>query len=331
MEGYADLARACGVDPQAAMRRVRLTPQQLSDADNLIPYGAFIQLLELSAQESGYRDFGLRLAQAQGIGVLGQLSMLLLHASTLGEALQLASRYIFVHSPAVKLQVVAVPPNADLVDITFALDIPHSPPLAQVLELSLGLIIQGILAVTQGAVRPQGTRLPHPQLGPLASYDATMQCACEFNAPVAAVRIATAALLQPLPAHNAQLQAFASQYLDRHFGDPLQRFGDLIRNMLRRFLSSGMGNQADIAKILSLHPRTVQRRLAAEGLQFERLLDDIRQEQFLALVGDADPLPLAQIAFMLGYSEQSVLNRSCRRWYGCTPVALRAAGARNSP
>jgi AraC-like DNA-binding protein len=35
-------------------------------------------------------------------------------------------------------------------------------------------------------------------------------------------------------------------------------------------------------------------------------------------------LQLSQIAGLLGYTEQSALNRSCRRWFGKTPREYRA-------
>ncbi|MBK9574827.1 MAG: AraC family transcriptional regulator ligand-binding domain-containing protein [Rhodoferax sp.] len=323
LQGYAELARACGVDPLRAMQRVRLSQFNLKDVDSLIPYVAFINLLEQTAQKSGCADFGLRLAQAQGIGVLGQLAVLFQHASNAGEALTLASRYIFVHSPAVQLEVRPVVNHSGLVDIVFSLAIPNLPRRVQILELSLGLIINGIRAVGQGAVQPRLVVFPHERQGPLRSYTQTMGCDCAFDGPCAAVRMDAAALTQPLPAHNPQLRAFAQQYLDHHFGDPAQHFGDRIRNMVRRFLSSGMGNQRDIASALSIHTRTLQRRLAAEGLCFEDMVDAIRKEQLEDLLKNTRHPPMMQMAMMLGYSDQPNLYRSCRRWYQCTPSALR--------
>ena len=34
---------------------------------------------------------------------------------------------------------------------------------------------------------------------------------------------------------------------------------------------------------------------------------------------------VSQIAGLLGYTEQSTLNRSCRRWFGMTPRQYRAS------
>nr|WP_326528238.1 AraC family transcriptional regulator ligand-binding domain-containing protein [Rhodoferax sp.] len=323
LQGYEALARECGVDPIRAMQRVHLTPLHLADVDSLIPFTARIDLLEQTAAQSGCMDFGLRLAKVQGVGMLGQLAMLLLNAATLGEALQLASRYIFVHSPASRLEVVPVNSAPHLVDLTFAVDMPHRPQYAQTVELSVGLMVNGLLAGSQGTVKPEQVRLPHAQLGPSSSYRATMGCECVFHADAAAVRIEAGALQLALPANNPQMRQLAQDYLDQQFGDPAQHFADRIRSMVRRFLSSGMGNQAAIARALSINPRTLQRRLAAEGLYFEDIVDDIRKHQLLELLDQAQAPPLTQIAWMLGYTEASTLNRSCLRWYGCTPGTLR--------
>ncbi|MEK7346680.1 MAG: AraC family transcriptional regulator ligand-binding domain-containing protein [Pseudomonadota bacterium] len=321
--GYATLAQAQGVDPVKIMQRVRLTPQHLSDDDNLIPFVSVINLLEQTAHDSGCRDFGLRLAQAQGIGFLGQIALILQHASTLGEALQLATRYIFIHNPSIHLAVVALPDSPDLVDMTLVLNVPNLPVGPQNLERALGIIVQGILTVNQDTVHPQLVRLPHAQIGPKSSYAATYQCDCEFNSSVAAVRIATAALKQPLPDHNPRLHQFALSYLDRHFGNPTQRFGDQVRNLIRRLLSSGLCHQVSMAKLMSISPRTLQRRLSAEGLIFEDVVDDIRKKQLCELLTPDDALPLIQIALMLGYTDVSTLHRSCRRWFNCTLGELR--------
>lgn len=323
LQGYEDLARSCGVDPWNAMQRVRLSNRQLGDVDSLIPYASFVNLLEQTATESGQFDFGLRLAQVQGLFVFGQLSVLFQHAPTLGHALAAASKYIFVHSPAVQLRVVPVAETPALVELVFALDIPNLKHCAQTIELSLGLIVKGIETVGQGLVRPSMVRIPHAQMGPKSSYYETFSCFVEFDAPIAAVRLEAAAMQQTLPAHNPELQKLAQNYLDTHFGDPSRHFGDRVRSMVERFLSSGMGNQRDISKVLSINARTLQRRLSAEGLHFEDILDDIRKHQLRDLLDQAEAPPLVQIAWILGYTESSTLNRSCRRWYGCTPGELR--------
>jgi AraC-like DNA-binding protein len=44
-----------------------------------------------------------------------------------------------------------------------------------------------------------------------------------------------------------------------------------------------------------------------------------------------DPtLSLIEIAFLLGFSEQSAFSRACRRWFGKPPSALRTAADEQS-
>ena len=327
LEGYDAVATAVGLDVPRALQRVGLTPRSLQDPDALIPYLAVIHLLEHSAQAGQCPDFGQRLARRQDIGILGPLAVLLRHAPTVGEALALASRYLFVHSPAVRFEVLAVPGRAHEVDLTFALDMPQLPPRRQTIELSLGLVVQALARVCAERITPLRALFPHAQGAPLAAYAATYGCECRFGAETAAIRIAMADLQRPVSEHDPAVQALAHSYLAQHFGVPEHAVVDRVRTLVRRFLGAGQATQANIAHALSVHPRTLQRRLQAEGHYFEDVVDAIRREQLRDLLAQPEGLSLTQIALMLGYSEQAALTRSCRRWFGCTPTALRQRSA----
>lgn len=323
LEGYEDLATSMGLDVPRALLRVGLTPRSLQDPDALIPYLAVIHLLEHSAQAGQCPDFGQRLARLQDIGILGPLAVLLRHAPTVGEALALASRHLFVHSPAVRFEVLPVPGRAAEVDLRFALDLPQLPPRRQTIELSLGLVVQGLRMVGTDRIKPLSALFPHAQGAPLAAYAATYGCECRFGAEAAAIRIAAVDLLRPVSEHDPAVQAIAHSYLAQQFGAPGQLAVDRVRAMVRRFLGAGQATQANIAHALSVHPRTLQRRLQAEGHCFEDVVDAIRREQFQELLTYSQALSLTQIALMLGYSEQAALTRSCRRWFACTPSEMR--------
>jgi AraC-like DNA-binding protein len=72
-----------------------------------------------------------------------------------------------------------------------------------------------------------------------------------------------------------------------------------------------------------MHPRTLQRRLREEGTTFEAIKDEARQDLAQRYLSQPD-VPLTQITSLLGYSEQSALGRSCRRWFHTTPREMRA-------
>lgn len=323
LQGYEALAHSLGLDPALALKRAQIPKRSLANPEALISYVAFIHLLEYSAAQSACPDFGLRLAQAQGLDTLGHLAVMLRHAPTLREALTLASRYIFIHSPAVRVNLLDVADQPDQVDVVFSLDIPGLSASVQVVELSLGLIVGSLRFLSGDRVMPLLVMLPHQQQAAPTSYAEAFGAACEFGSGHAAIRYRSAELDQALADHNPLLLGMAQSYLDQHFVAPEQQVGVRVRDMLKQFLCTGQVALDDIAQAMAVHPRTLQRRLAAEGLQFDALLDDVRREQLQDLIKKAPDLALSQIALMLGYTQQAALTRSCRRWFGCAPSALR--------
>ena len=107
----------------------------------------------------------------------------------------------------------------------------------------------------------------------------------------------------------------------------LERLRKYITHITRHagapWLLGGDFNVDAIADQLAMHPRSLQRRLVTEDVRCQDLIE--RERRVLATRYLAEPgLQLGQIAGLLGYAEQSTLNRSCRRWFGKTPRQYRA-------
>ena len=68
--------------------------------------------------------------------------------------------------------------------------------------------------------------------------------------------------------------------------------------------------------------RTLQRKFAAEGHVFSKLVDKVRADLAAEMLEDTD-LTLAEIATALGYSAPSNFARAFERWTGRSPTELR--------
>jgi AraC-like DNA-binding protein len=68
--------------------------------------------------------------------------------------------------------------------------------------------------------------------------------------------------------------------------------------------------------------RTVQRRLAEAGTTYQRMVDETRRELALRFIQSAE-LPIAHIAFCLGFRDERSFRRSFRRWTGQSPTQAR--------
>lgn len=323
LQGFDTAARAVGVSPQAQLRKVGLPPNCLQEPDTFLPYHAFIRLLEDTAFLGHCPDFGLRLAQHQQAFLEGPLTLLMRHAPNLNEALALGAQYGYVFSPVMRASLVPVVERPELVDVTMIVSDGAAEGCAQTTEFVLLGILHVLRWLTDGLARPVLLQLPHAPLNSPETYARYLACECRFDSLFPAVRMRLADLAMALPARNALLLQMARSYIEHHYGTTKQLLSERIRILLRQRMAMGRVAQADIAASLAVHPKTMQRRLAQEGARFDLLLDEVRRERFVELLAQSTRPAMAQIALMVGYSEQSSLARSCKRWFGSSPSTLR--------
>jgi AraC-like DNA-binding protein len=136
---------------------------------------------------------------------------------------------------------------------------------------------------------------------------------------VNALLFARADVMSPLPTANRLLAEMHErvanarlQILD-HAPTCLQ-----TRAVMIRHLPDGEPRRPKVASALGMSERTLQRRLAAEGTSFQRLLDDTRRELAQQYLGQKN-VSLADAAYLLGFSDQSSFFRAAKRWFGSSP------------
>jgi AraC-like DNA-binding protein len=100
-------------------------------------------------------------------------------------------------------------------------------------------------------------------------------------------------------------------------------FGARVRQLVAKELSTSPPDATAVARKLRMSRRTLQRLLRVEGTTFTELVDALRCD--LATRYLREPaVAIAEVAFLLGFSEASAFHRAFRRWQGTTPAAYRA-------
>jgi len=126
----------------------------------------------------------------------------------------------------------------------------------------------------------------------------------------------------PMPGLLELVEAQAQAEVKRHRS--VQRsLLDQVRAELSLEMKGKEPRVAVVAKRLSTTARTLQRRLKQHGTSFSKLVDETRRK-LAQMHLKADDLSLAELAFLLGFSEQSALTRAFKRWFGGSPSAVRA-------
>ena len=76
------------------------------------------------------------------------------------------------------------------------------------------------------------------------------------------------------------------------------------------------------AKKLSLHPRTLQRKLDEENICYSGMLKKIRKEVAIERLQNSD-ISIIQLADYLGYGDNTAFTRAFKRWFGDSPSQWR--------
>lgn len=319
--GFDALVTSLGGKPNDLLRRFQLPVNMAAKADQFVPFNKGIALLEHCAQHLDCADFGIQLSKLQGIAMLGPVAVLVRNAATVHDAFQAVAHYMHVVAPGVRITLEAggarsaVRLRISIIDASIVRS-------RQFLEMLMGNGTRIARMLTGENVRATRMCFPHARLASLQTYEAAFGCEVWFEQNLCAVDIEVSLMQRRVAGADRETAAIAAEYLEAHHGRTRTTLDGQVRNVVRRLLPTGHCSIGTVASSLGHHPRTLQRRLAERGLTLAGIVDAERRRLAEAHLSQPEML-LTQVTGLLGYANQSALNRSCRRWFNATPEQLR--------
>jgi AraC-like DNA-binding protein len=158
-------------------------------------------------------------------------------------------------------------------------------------------------------------------------HGAFFRAPVRFHEPANQLVFARSDTAQPLRSADPALAGVVRRRLAKMLAQiprPEESTAAQVRRVLFDSLAGGQPSADAVARQLGLSVRTFHRRLQADGTSYGHLLDTVRTEIATDLLREPG-IGIAEIAFLLGYSEQAAFHRSFRRWTGQTPLAFRRA------
>lgn len=330
VKGVLDMFASQGLDVQRLMLGAGIDSSALDQAGARVGADAVIRLWDLAIQASGNPALGIDrelVARFVNFDVVGHAMM---SSPDLRSGLESLSRYLALISDATTIELVDdihAGPHSWLVigHIGNTLRLPRQRQEHAILTLQ-------ILCswLTRRDVRPLAAEFIFPQPDCELPYRKAFDCPLRFGQPVTRLLLADTDLATPLPSRSPALLALHERIMDEqlsHLGSTT--VSNKVREHVMQRLGQGEPRREDIAALLALTDRTLQRRLRAEGTSYQQLLDEVRSElarKYLA----QDKLPLSAMADLLGFGDQSNFFRACKRWFGVPPGEYRRALTTNT-
>lgn len=206
----------------------------------------------------------------------------------------------------------------------------HGRPGPLVDECAIAALVQFTREVTSERSAPSLVAFANPQPADLKPYRDWFGCPVRFGQPFTVVCFPSRLLNLPLRQPDARLLQVLEHQAEALLAElpPTDDFEQAVRRSVARLVREGEPSLERVADELHVSPRTLHRRLEQGGTTFRKLLDEIRRrlaENYLR-----DPrLRLAEIAGLLGYSEQSAFTRAFKLWTGIPPNRFRQTNETN--
>ncbi|MBF9035987.1 helix-turn-helix domain-containing protein [Rhodobacterales bacterium HKCCE2091] len=291
----------------------------------MIPDTAFLDLLErIAAAEPGGRSIAVRLGASMCCDDYGAFGLAFKTATDLLNSFRRVERYGRVVTSIANYRVVE---SADGGAFMAVRNPGHARP-GEVMATELA--VAAATAISREVCRvpfdPVSVHFSHAAPDDIRDFEAHFRCPVRFGSDRDGLAISAATL----QAGNRLGDAAVSEFLDGHLERELaavpadRALEPVVRAEIERALSDGVPGLGDVARRMGMSVRTLQRRMAEEGIVYRDLAERTRLALAERLLGDTD-YALSEVAFLTGYAEQSTFSRAFKRRNGSSPAAWRRA------
>jgi AraC-like DNA-binding protein len=307
-----ELIRQLGGDPEAVLLHAGLERSALSHPDNRVPYSAVLRALDSAAVSTGCEHFGLLAGRLFHLSCMGLVGELVRHSPTVGRALDALTVYQHLNSEG---GLAFLLNRGDYVDLGYAPYHAAGAGSAQAGDAALAVAMNIMLELCGPTWRPYEVFLNRAKPRNVTQHRAFFKVVPRFDAECGVLRFPARDLARNVI--DADPDAYRrAEEAARNARPP--EFMQQVYRGLRRLMLDNRHSGNDLAQLLSMHRRTLNRRLKAQGTTFQQVLDDVRFEVARDLLANSN-VHLDDIAATLGYAAVTPFMRTFRRWSGTTP------------
>ena len=320
-------AARAGVPPAELEKRTGFAASWADDPDARIPLEMETALWEEAARAARDSAFGLHAAETLRPGVFDVLDYVVRAAPTVRASWERLARYNrLVHDDAVFT--ISERPDG-VVRIEHTLSRPGAVQSRHAAEFTLASLVVVGAQMSGAPLAPTAVELHHapPDAAARAEHLRLFGVAPRYGRAANALDLPGHAAARPVASADPLLSRIVVRHAEALLAErpaAAESAADKVRRILTGLLGDD-GTGASLATVsarLHMSERSLQRRLADAGVTFDGVLDELRRELALRFLAD-EKVAIAEIAYLLGYSEPSAFHRAFKRWTGTTPADAR--------
>jgi AraC-like DNA-binding protein len=322
LASFSDLIGELGGNVPELLAIAGVLAASFIEGPGTLTYRQAILLLDAAARTLECPDFGMRLAARQrGGSTFGPLGMVMRNSPTFGDALRFACEHSNAHSRAARVWLREISDDGT-VFAGHELLLGNIPTPAQAIEQILLIGHLEVMEMTGGYARARRVHFRHEPVAPSQFYRRYFGCEVRFGEPADGIIFSRDDLACPIQRQSSAIHDDMVAYVERNFPRERRSSYAEVRGLVMRRLGLGSSSSGEVASAMNLHVRTLRRRLSQEGSSFQAVKDEVRRELMMYYLSQT-ALDFCTISEKLGFSEQSIFSRRCRRWFGKSPRELR--------
>lgn len=315
--------RSRGIDPVDVLQAARVDRDVFANPDNTVTYLEFEKILLESERRTGSDDVGFEIGRYTHLCNFGIPGEAALCAPTAGAGLTRFADFFNLHSTATSVSVLVTSDVARLVWAISNLGLRDTRHF----QVGAAVIVANVLRDLFGSNwQPLGVDIACRAPNSRKAIERFFGCRTRFDAAETSVHFERRWLDAPLPAVDpARRQAIESE-AQAQLEEMQRDLPALVRRLVRKRMLQGSFSMDDVASLLNVHRRTLDRRLQEHGVQYGDLVDQTRHEVAKQLLRETD-LTVQRIAEALNYSSAANFSTSFRRVSGVPPSVYRRQSA----
>lgn len=314
-------AEARGVSADELAKAADFDLDLLDDGDARAPAMTMIRLWDEAGRLTGNESFGLHVGRSSAISAMPLAGRLIAASATLGEGLARIMAHYRVFNDVHPAEVEA--DGDEVIVRVLTKTIPIVLP-RHAIEFAFAWFVEVASLAIGERVKLGAVSFEHSAPRDVSEHEATFGCEVTFDAPESSFRaprtLFDRANANPDPYLVELLESHAQVLLGKL--PPKASTAAKARAVVQELLPRGDVSIELAAEALRTSPRTLQRKLREENTSFSDIVDETRCELAKKhLRGRAHSI--AEIALLVGFSDQSTFHRAFVRWTGRTPGDFR--------